>query len=192
MAWSSLSRPSRRGMVALRCAILISAVCLAGHFRSADAADSNVKVAAPSDQIFTVIVTRHGVRSISNTPSDYQWPSWTKDPVTKKEDSSLLTKHGYQLMTLMGAFYGERRQGIPVDCDHGVFVYADKDQGHSLQRKRLSKDYARTSRFRSFMRRKCQPAIRSSTAPRGFQDSVALMQGPLLGPSRRSREALPR
>ena len=140
MAGSSFSRRSRRHVVALGSAILISAVCLPGQFRSADAADFDVKAAAPSDQIFTVIVTRHGVRSISNTPGDYEWPSWTKDfPVTKKEDFRLLTKHGYQLMTLMGGFYA-RDPGINVDCDpQGVFVYADKDQRTLLTAQALVK-----------------------------------------------------
>ena len=119
--------------------VLISAVCLARPIGSADAADSVVAAEASnaSDLIFTVIVTRHGVRSISKTPESsafpghpessvlpghYKWAPWT--PV----EDSLLTKHGYQLMTLMGGFY-VNDAGIKVDCDHqGVFVYADKDQ----------------------------------------------------------------
>jgi 4-phytase/acid phosphatase len=119
-------------MAAFGCAILISTVCFAGPIGPAHAAD-DVEAAAPSGPIFTVIVTRHGVRSISNTPGDYDWPSW--EPVKE----GFLTEHGYQLMTLMGAFYGEKAQGIPVDCDDGVFVYADKDQRTLLSAQALVK-----------------------------------------------------
>ena len=72
-----------------------------------------------------MIVTRHGVRSISKTPSTYSWPKW--DPVKFND----LTGHGYRLMKLMGAFYRNDalEQGIPVDCEHdGAFIYADKVQ----------------------------------------------------------------
>jgi 4-phytase/acid phosphatase len=116
-------------LAALPRALLVTAVLLSGTIGSIDAADS----ADASRQIFTVIVTRHGVRSISSTPKDYDWPSW--EPVK----ASFLTKHGYQLMTLMGAFYGEKAQGIPVDCNNGVFVYADKDQRTLLSAQALVK-----------------------------------------------------
>ena len=140
MAGSSFSRRSRRRVVALGSAILISAVCLAGPIGSAGAADSDIKAAVPSDQIFTVIVTRHGVRSITNTPGDYEWASWTKDSdVTQPEDFGRLTEHGYQLMTLMGGFYANNA-GIKVDCDpQGVFVNADKVQRTLLTAQALVK-----------------------------------------------------
>ena len=129
MAGTSRSSRGRRRLAALPCALLVTAVCFAGTVGSIGVADS----ADASRQIFTVIVTRHGVRSISNTPGDYDWPSW--EPVK----ASFLTKHGYQLMTLMGAFYGEKAQGIPVDCNNGVFVYADKDQRTLLSAQALVK-----------------------------------------------------
>lgn len=69
--------------------------------------------------IFTVIVTRHGVREIS-APSNpgYFWPDWRDEPY--------LTGHGYRLMRLMGEFYQE---SLPVaDCSKNVFIYADKSQ----------------------------------------------------------------
>jgi len=142
MAGSSFSRRSRRRVVALGSAILISAVCLAGPIGSAGAADSDIKATAPdaTHPIITVIVTRHGVRSISNiaanywnTPENYKWAPW--EPV----EELFLTEHGYQLMTLMGRFY-VLDAGIKVDCDHqGVFVYADKVQRTLLTAQALVK-----------------------------------------------------
>ena len=129
MAGNSCSSRGRRRLAAFPRALLVTAVLLAGTIGSIDAADS----ADASRQIFTVIVTRHGVRSVSHTPGDYDWPSW--EPV----EEGFLTEHGYQLMTLMGEFYGEEAQGIPVDCDHGVFVYADKDQRTLLTAQALVK-----------------------------------------------------
>jgi 4-phytase/acid phosphatase len=142
MAGSFFSRRSRRRLVALGSAILISAVCLAGPIGSAGAADSDIKAAAPdaTQPIITVIFTRHGVRSISNipvnywnTPENYKWAPWA--PV----EELFLTEHGYQLMTLMGGFYVQDA-GIKVDCDHqGVFVYADKAQRTLLTAQALVK-----------------------------------------------------
>jgi 4-phytase/acid phosphatase len=107
---------------ALTWAVLVSWLCLAGQIRIADAEEPAANVEAPRPSIFTVIVTRHGVRSPTKfLGGEYTWPRW--DPVR----DAFLTKHGYQLMTLMGAFYGEPVLGAPVDCGK-VFVYADKDQ----------------------------------------------------------------
>jgi hypothetical protein len=87
------------------------------------AADVNAQAADVSHPIFSVIVTRHGVRSPTKFPGgEYTWPKW--DPVP----DAFLTKHGYQLMTLMGVFYAKAvyPKGA-VDCAK-VFVYADKVQ----------------------------------------------------------------
>jgi 4-phytase / acid phosphatase len=107
---------------ALTWAVLVSWLCLAGQIRIANAEEPAANVEAPRPSVFTVIVTRHGVRSPTKfLGGEYTWPRW--DPVR----DAFLTKHGYQLMTLMGAFYGEPVLGAPVDCGK-VFVYADKDQ----------------------------------------------------------------
>jgi hypothetical protein len=92
------------------------------------AADTNAfaQAAPPGETtVFTVIVTRHGVRAISDPPAKpagYRWPDWR--PVGKDE----LTAHGYRLMRLMGGFYRKEqaRKGLPVDCDaKTAYVYAD-------------------------------------------------------------------
>jgi hypothetical protein len=86
-------------------------------------------VEATGTPVFTVIVTRHGVRATKDDkdgskPGQYAWPKWGIG-------SNNLTRHGYKLMTLMGKFYREKRamEHLPVDCPKGsVFVYADTDQ----------------------------------------------------------------
>jgi 4-phytase/acid phosphatase len=73
--------------------------------------------------VFTIIVTRHGVRAIT-PPKHYDWPDWSE--VGPKEEP-YLTGHGYRLMTLMGKFY--RANGITLDCSgKGAFIYADTTQ----------------------------------------------------------------
>jgi hypothetical protein len=88
-------------------------------------------VEATGTPVFTVIVTRHGVRAISSAddpdgppPHTYAWPKWKVGP-------NNLTRHGYKLMTLMGKFYREQQASkrLPVDCPKAtVFVYADTAQ----------------------------------------------------------------
>jgi 4-phytase/acid phosphatase len=76
--------------------------------------------------VFTIIVTRHGVRAIS-PPEHYDWPAWT-EVGPKDEHEPYLTGHGYRLMTLMGKFYRKAQsdKGLPVDCSgKTAFVYAD-------------------------------------------------------------------
>jgi 4-phytase/acid phosphatase len=85
---------------------------------------------AQSDNpVFTIIVTRHGVRAISPPTSDnwtdYAWADWSA------VGADNLTRHGYHLMTLMGAFYREAQgtKGLPVDCSgKNAFIYADTAQ----------------------------------------------------------------
>lgn len=83
--------------------------------------------AAPSANrdAFAVIVTRHGVRSISKAPPQYTWADW--QPVAP----SFLTARGYSLMTYMGQFYRVylATHGLPVSCvSPNVYIYADTDQ----------------------------------------------------------------
>ena len=122
----SLSSRKRRSGPALACALIVSALSFLSQSGTVGAADVKAEAPDVSHPIFSVIVTRHGVRSISSTPPTYDWPKW--DPPVKFND---LTSHGYRLMTLMGAFYHKDalKQGIPFDCEHnGAFIYADKVQ----------------------------------------------------------------
>lgn len=75
--------------------------------------------------VFAVVVTRHGVRSISKAPPQYSWADW--QPVAP----SYLTARGYRLMTYMGQFYRVYfgANGISLSCTApNVYLYADKDQ----------------------------------------------------------------
>jgi 4-phytase / acid phosphatase len=75
--------------------------------------------------LFTVIMTRHGVRSYTRTPAEYTWPDW--NPVAP----GFLSKHGYTLVTYLGSFYRSyfASIGLPMDCGaKNVYVYADRDQ----------------------------------------------------------------
>jgi 4-phytase / acid phosphatase len=85
--------------------------------------------AQTASTVFTIVVTRHGVRAISQPPvvagSEYAWPDW--GPVNHGYNNEL-TAHGYRLMRLMGEFYrnDQRRKGLPVDCRAATaYVYAD-------------------------------------------------------------------
>lgn len=84
-----------------------------------------VRAAEPAaKELFAVIVTRHGVRSITSTPKNYAWAPWA--PVRP----GYLSAHGYRLISYMGRFYrgyfGER---AGFDCrTHGAYVYADVDE----------------------------------------------------------------
>jgi hypothetical protein len=85
--------------------------------------------AQPDTSVFTIIVTRHGVRAIS-PPSkhpgpNYDWADWSE------VGDDHLTAHGYRLMRLMGQAYREaqRAKGLPVDCPgKTAYVYADTVQ----------------------------------------------------------------
>lgn len=82
--------------------------------------------AAPETAVFTIIVTRHGVRSFSNPGPPYAWAPWA--PVKTDDD---LTAHGYRLMRLIGRFYREAQaaKGLAVDCPaKTAYVYADLAQ----------------------------------------------------------------
>src|SRR5262245_35794706 len=87
--------------------------------------------APPETSVFTVIVTRHGVRAITpltktataeSSGPHYEWADWS--PVEPDE----LTGHGYRLMRLMGRFYRDKQgeKNLPVDCPaKTAYVYAD-------------------------------------------------------------------
>jgi 4-phytase/acid phosphatase len=90
-------------------------------------AASALPAAAAQNQksIFAVVVTRHGIRSISRAPAEYSWADWQPVP------SSFLTARGYHLMTYTGQYYRLyfASLGIPLACgEPNVYVYADTDQ----------------------------------------------------------------
>jgi 4-phytase/acid phosphatase len=82
---------------------------------------------------FVVYVTRHGVRSPTNPPSQYNaysvapWPTWDVPP-------GYLTKHGYHLMEMFGSYDRMMfaKQGLlnSTGCEDAnkVTFYADSDQ----------------------------------------------------------------
>ena len=75
--------------------------------------------------LFAVVMTRHGVRSLTHAPAAYAWPDWS--PVAP----GFLTAHGYRLMTYMGRFYRDyfASVGLPLGCTARTgFVYADLDE----------------------------------------------------------------
>jgi len=82
---------------------------------------------------FVVYVSRHGVRSPTGKPEQYNpysnasWPSWDVPP-------GYLTKHGYELMELFGAYDRMElaSQGLLSDkgCEDAahITIHADSDQ----------------------------------------------------------------
>jgi len=81
---------------------------------------------------YTVIVTRHGVRSPTWTPerlnqySSEPWPSWGVAP-------GYLTPHGRELMKIMGSYYrdalwADDAGGKPDCAKAGAYFWADTDQ----------------------------------------------------------------
>jgi hypothetical protein len=117
----SRNRPASRGHAVLMALALVFAAPVSPAMAQA--------VEATGTPVFTVIVTRHGVRSTKDDqngskPHRYAWPKWEVGP-------NNLTRHGYKLMTLMGKFYRDKQamEHLPVDCPKDtVFVYADTDQ----------------------------------------------------------------
>lgn len=81
--------------------------------------------AAADTPVFSVVMTRHGVRSYTKTPPVYTWPDWS--PVAP----GFLSEHGYVLMTYLGRYYHSyfASVGLPMECgSKGTYVYADRDQ----------------------------------------------------------------
>lgn len=75
--------------------------------------------------VFSVIVMRHGVRSIGKPPAGYRFADWS--PVLPNN----LTAHGYRLLTFEGRFFATylAAAGLPLSCSEpNAFFYADVDQ----------------------------------------------------------------
>ncbi len=116
-----------RWLISIACLI-----CLNPAFTAAQSAIPSSKGKA-SDLKFVVYLSRHGVRSPTGMPEQYNpyslapWPTWDVSP-------GYLTAHGYQLMKLFGAY--DRMQLAteellsPNGCDDAskVSIYTDSDQ----------------------------------------------------------------
>ena len=110
--------------------LLTCLITLSSAYAPAQAASS---VKDESELKFVVFFTRHGVRSPTGVPSQYNafsaapWPEWSVPP-------GYLTTHGYHLMKLFGAYDRMELadQGLWSDkgcSDAGnVTFYADSDQ----------------------------------------------------------------
>jgi 4-phytase / acid phosphatase len=82
---------------------------------------------------FVVIFSRHGVRSFTGNPAQYNpysagpWPKWSVPP-------GYLTEHGYKLMEIFGAYdrmqFADKGLISATGCDDAerVTFYADSDQ----------------------------------------------------------------
>jgi len=107
-------------------------ICLNSPFTTAQSATSSSNNTA-SDLKFVVYLSRHGVRSPTGMPEQYNpyslapWPAWDVPP-------GYLTEHGYQLMKLFGAYDRMElaKDGLlsPSGCEDvkKVTFYADSDQ----------------------------------------------------------------
>ena len=116
----------KRPACARRAILTVLAFVLASHIHA------DLAQAGADTTVFTIIVTRHGVRAISPPKHDanatYAWPDWTE---VGPKDEPYLTGHGYRLMTLMGKFYRKAQgdKGLPVDCsEKNAVIYADTAQ----------------------------------------------------------------
>jgi 4-phytase / acid phosphatase len=107
-------------------ACLVLSLTTASYSRTHNAADD-------TELKFVVYLSRHGVRSPTAKPSQYSgystapWPTWDVPP-------GYLTKHGYHLMEIFGAYDRMMlaQQGLlsATGCDDAgsVTFYADSDQ----------------------------------------------------------------
>jgi 4-phytase/acid phosphatase len=122
--FSGRKRPACAGRTALTVLAFVLAFVLASDIHLALAQAG----AQAESTVFTIIVTRHGVRAISQPDvagAKYAWPDW--GPVNHGYNDEL-TAHGYRLMKRMGEFYrhDQHRKGLPVDCPAKTsYVYAD-------------------------------------------------------------------
>ena len=94
---------------------------------------SSISPKSDEDLRFVVYVSRHGVRSPTGKPEQYNaysvapWPDWDVPP-------GYLTPHGYQLMKLFGAYdraqLGSEGLVLPQGCGgaNEITFYADSDQ----------------------------------------------------------------
>src|SRR5262249_43430079 len=119
---SEWSASARSTIVTVSACATALAFALAAHIGPASAQPG----AGSDTPVFTIIVTRHGVRAPSDTSaSKYDWAKW--DGVKP----AYLTAHGYRLIRQMGKFYlkAQGDKGLPVDCaTRTAYVYADTDQ----------------------------------------------------------------
>jgi len=112
------------------------ALLLLSYVIASTAAAQPAPQAAPvkdSDLKFVVYVSRHGVRSPTGNPEQYNpyskanWPAWDVAP-------GYLTSHGYRLMELFGAYdrMGLASQGLlsASGCEDAarVTIHSDSDQ----------------------------------------------------------------
>jgi 4-phytase/acid phosphatase len=113
------------GLIA--CLLLLSPVLLGAQ--SAVSASDN----SPKELKFVVYLSRHGVRSPTGLPAEYNpyslapWPAWDVPP-------GYLTAHGYKLMKLFGAYDRMElaKEGLlsPSGCEDAskISFYADSDE----------------------------------------------------------------
>ena len=111
----------------IACLLLLSPVLLGAQ--SAVSASDN----SPKELKFVVYLSRHGVRSPTGLPAEYNpyslapWPAWDVPP-------GYLTAHGYKLMKLFGAYDRMElaKEGLlsPSGCEDAskISFYADSDE----------------------------------------------------------------
>jgi 4-phytase / acid phosphatase len=126
--------------------ILLAATCLTVCLEPLGRAQTKASAAVDKDAElkFVVYFSRHGVRSPTGLPSQYnkyshaEWPAWEVAP-------GILTPHGYHLMELFGAYDRLQlaSQGLfnTKDCSDAAKVtfYADSDQRTRETGKALAK-----------------------------------------------------
>ncbi len=114
----------------LCCAGLFAIISLSASGQGPAPANAN----ANDDELkFVIYLSRHGVRSPTALPAQYNtysaapWPEWNVPPGN-------LTAHGFELMRIFGAYDREAlaAKGLPLpqSCAEpgGVTIYADSDQ----------------------------------------------------------------
>ena len=176
----------KRPACARRAILTVLAFVLASHIHA------DLAQAGADTTVFTIIVTRHGVRAISPPKHDanatYAWPDWTE---VGPKDEPYLTGHGYRLMTLMGKFYRKAQgdKGLPVDCsEKNAVIYADTAQRTLATARALIEGlWVCPMPFTFFTPEMTTPKIRFSMRQIGCRDrakSTALRPKPLLPRSR--------
>ncbi len=122
-----MTRTRGQWLDSIACLLLLAPVLLGAQ--SAVSVSDN----SSNDLKFVVYLSRHGVRSPTGMPEQYNpysiapWPAWDVPP-------GYLTAHGYQLMKLFGAYDRMElaKDGLlsPNGCEDArkVTFYADSDQ----------------------------------------------------------------